>query len=858
MNEMDILWPWPAFWVHDHNTYALMPPLIMPWKILMPLIFACWSLPISRFAPRRRPSQTIDDPPTHVHVPQIRRRIAGGWNSLGLDDALVKAAETELGILPTSVQDECIPLVLGGGDVMASSETGTGKTAAFALPILQLCHERREKEEKLPSSSRPSRQPPLRCEMSRIDRDKLISVDPSGLRVQSRDVKQWAGCRCTVGINLSQVSKKAEHSYYYEVEIKDEGIVRIGFATADGSLNLGTDDGGWGYGGTGMIAHQNKFEAYEEPEENRGQNVSFGKGDVIGCLLRVSGGDQKNSATGGAIYFTKNGRMIGKAFDVCMSKKAKEAGPLCLFPAVSLKNAECAINFSGEGFLYPPAQDGTCTAFGSITTSSGRIFNPRSVEMGADSLGGPFAIVIEPTRDLAMQTAQTFEKLSFGLSDPKVKTVLLVGGINPKETLEKLNQYDVDILVATPPICASYIKQGKVQTGTCRLLLLDEADKLVRSNDFLDDVMSIYSRLPKASMDVFDRLQVCFFSATLHSKQVKDLSSMLCHRPLWVDLRGRNDSRLPSTVHHAIVTVDPNQYDNFLAQRGSDGELKVQTDAVHRGGELERTTDWSELSPEDVLSERIKLMKPHVLLDLLERFEMDACLVFCRTNLDCDNLEKFLRSAATKSAVKDKYSCKVLAGQRTMQERKASLKSFKDGEVRVLIATDVAARGLDISELPFVVNMMLPDDAVETYVHRVGRVGRAERIGLAISIVSTEAEKVWFCQNDKKPPCEDTRLFDKGGNCKWLDDIKLFKPIEKLLQKNKVGCTKLSSIDTNIPADMEGLIKGKKYGDYSGESSSIDPELSAHFDELSSLVKELSAVEFALQGDFIRSTMGTM
>ena len=93
--------------------------------------------------------------------------------------------------------------------------------------------------------------------------------------MQSRDVKQWAGCRCTVGINLSQVSDKkeeggdsssssqAEHAYYYEVEIKDEGIVRVGFATADGSLNLGTDDGGWGYGGTGMIAHQNKFEPFE-------------------------------------------------------------------------------------------------------------------------------------------------------------------------------------------------------------------------------------------------------------------------------------------------------------------------------------------------------------------------------------------------------------------------------------------------------------------------------------------------------------------------------------------------------------------------------------------------------------------
>ena len=119
-------------------------------------------------------------------------------------------------------------------------------------------------------------------------------------------------------------------------------------------------------------------------------------------------------------------------------------------------------------------------------------------------------------------------------------------------------------------------------------------------------------------------------------------------------------------------------------------------------------------------------------------------------------MEKFLRSATDggSNRLVDKYTCRVLAGMRSMEERQKSLIDFKEGEVRILIATDVAARGIDIRELPFVINVTLPD-IPQTYVHRAGRVGRADRLGLAISLVATADERVWYC---KKGPNRRARI----------------------------------------------------------------------------------------------------
>uniref|UniRef100_A0A914PBX1 Helicase C-terminal domain-containing protein n=1 Tax=Panagrolaimus davidi TaxID=227884 RepID=A0A914PBX1_9BILA len=149
---------------------------------------------------------------------------------------------------------------------------------------------------------------------------------------------------------------------------------------------------------------------------------------------------------------------------------------------------------------------------------------------------------------------------------------------------------------------------------------------------------------------------------------------------------------------------------------------------------------------------------------------MDQCIIFCRTKLDCDNLEAYL-----KSQQKD-WTCACLHSDRSPDERTANLNKFKEGEVRFLICTDVAARGIDVRGIPYVINMTLPPpEDKASYVHRIGRVGRAERMGLAISFVSTVPEKVWYHQCRSRT-CNDTR------RCSiWYDEITSLAEIEEHL-----------------------------------------------------------------------------
>jgi ATP-dependent RNA helicase DDX1 len=298
-------------------------------------------------------------------------------------------------------------------------------------------------------------------------------------------------------------------------------------------------------------------------------------------------------------------------------------------------------------------------------------------------------------------------------------------------------------------------------TSNCQLFILDEADQLLVDSSNRDKILEIYQSFQKGRREAMNRLQVCFFSATLHSREVQTLTERICHRPTWVDLRGKDNSKLPDTIHHCIICVHPSSYETMV-QTQSPG--LVTTDAVHRGGEIGDTVNFSSLSEKEADSERIKLLKPRVLVDVMEQFKMEQVLVFCRTNLDCDLLEQYLKQVGGADGI-NRFSCRVLAGMRSMTERQANLKAFMEGEIRVLIATDVAARGIDIPELPFVVQMILPfgTKPSETYVHRVGRVGRANRMGLAISIIGEAKEKVWWCQNGQKPPCANTSLFENGG-----------------------------------------------------------------------------------------------
>ncbi|XP_062591227.1 ATP-dependent RNA helicase DDX1-like, partial [Saccostrea cucullata] len=190
-----------------------------------------------------------------------------------------------------------------------------------------------------------------------------------------------------------------------------------------------------------------------------------------------------------------------------------------------------------------------------------------------------------------------------------------------------------------------------------------------------------------------------------------------------------------------------------------------------------------------------------------------------------------------------KYSCVCLHGDRKPQERKANLQKFKDNKVKYLICTDVAARGIDISGLPYVINVTLPDEK-QNYIHRIGRVGRAERMGLAISLVSTVKEKVWYHSNcnTRGRGCYNTNLTDHGGCCIWYDEPKLLEDVQEHLDIT------IDKVDPSMKVpvnEFDGKVTyGQKRkntgGTYIGHAASLAPA-----------VKELADLEKRAQTSFI-------
>jgi ERCC4-related helicase len=254
--------------------------------------------------------------------------------------------------------------------------------------------------------------------------------------------------------------------------------------------------------------------------------------------------------------------------------------------------------------------------------------------------------------------------------------------------------------------------------------------------------------------------------------------------PTWVDLKGVDS--IPVTVKHFIYKVDPSK--DIQIQLAMNAKVKSITDAVHtfpactneniptlqsksnpldsiaateptlsssshkkfnkKDQNRKRPSDSPTVtSLRDMLSQAIKEIKMQALIRIIDTINPSQAMIFCRTNVDCNNLEKFLNqygsslaSMTTKpsqggskivnlnQSSNHPYRCCILAGGQTNENRQKNLLSFKNGSERFLICTDVAARGIDIKELPYVFNMTLPD-VPENYIHRCGRVGRAEATG---------------------------------------------------------------------------------------------------------------------------------
>ena len=379
--------------------------------------------------------------------------------------------------------------------------------------------------------------------------------------------------------------------------------------------------------------------------------------------------------------------------------------------------------------------------------------------------------------------------------------------------------------------------------------VLDEADSLL-SQSHKPLIFKIYEMLPKSGIGN-RRMQMIVCSATLHSPEVKQLSEKIMCFPTWVDLKGVDS--VPETVHHTCVRVNPKTDKNMLidlAPESITSVLKLQprviTDGVHEKDNLNKSLGnvFSMKTPgNELLSEVVKLVKPFYLKRVIDAHQMDQALIFVRTRLDANHLEVFLKSLGGGSDMVNEYSCACLHGSKGPQ-RAQNLTKFKDGEIRFLICTDVAGRGIDISGLPYVINMTLPDN-VEDYIHRVGRVGRQDRMGLAISIVSEIPEKVWYhtCPS-RGTNCSNSKLKSLGGCAIWYEEKSVFDEI-----KSRIGDAIPVLNEQNFKAEMNEREGKIIYGE---PRKSPSTAYENHVNILAPSAKELAELEYQAQSSYLK------
>nr|CAH8872344.1 unnamed protein product [Trichobilharzia regenti] len=359
---------------------------------------------------------------------------------MGVLPELSKAVQEMDWILPTDIQSEAVPLILGGGDVLMAAETGSGKTGAFCLPVLQIVYEtlkllqsnKQSKTNVLPKTSSGQ------MKLNVYDRTEAMAIDSNGLLCQSRDPGGWHGARANRGV-------KNSGRYYYEAHVTDEGLCRVGWSTLNASHDVGTDAESFGFGGTGKMSHRRQFDSYGEP---------FGKGDTLGCFLDLDNG---------AVSWSKNGKIFGKAYDIPAALRSKG-----LFPSVCLKNAELKFNFGDSTFNFPPPNGWTAV---SLCSEANRVETTFKATVSAATSkpkpNAPLALIIEPSRELAEQTFEQIKKFKRYLKDPSPRECLLIGGANTKQQMDELHS-GVDIVVATPGRLDDLISTQSLLLSSCR------------------------------------------------------------------------------------------------------------------------------------------------------------------------------------------------------------------------------------------------------------------------------------------------------------------------------------------------------------------------------------------------------
>ncbi len=296
------------------------------------------------------------------------------------------------------------------------------------------------------------------------------------------------------------------------------------------------------------------------------------------------------------------------------------------------------------------------------------------------SHSGIRAVILSPTRELAIQIHETFAKMAMGTG---VRAAVVVGGLNEGSQLQSIRK-GAQVLIATPGRLYDFLSRKLVDLASVRILVLDEADRMLDMG-FLPTIKKIMAAIPS------DR-QTLFFSATIETS-VKHL----------IETHVRNAVR----VEVGSTTKPIEQVDLHLYEVEQDRKLG--------------------------------------LLEGMLREEAGSFLVFARTKRGADRLSKKLSRGGVKTA--------TIHGDRSQNQRNQALRGFQEGYYRVLVATDVAARGIHVEGIAHVVNYDLPQ-VPEDFIHRVGRTGRAGARGTA-STFATRSERADIAHIER---ALDTRL----------------------------------------------------------------------------------------------------
>ncbi len=289
----------------------------------------------------------------------------------------------------------------------------------------------------------------------------------------------------------------------------------------------------------------------------------------------------------------------------------------------------------------------------------------------------PRSLVLAPTRELAAQVAENFETYA---KYTKLTKALLIGGVSFGEQ-DKLIDRGVDVLIATPGRLLDHFERGKLMLTGVQIMVVDEADRMLDMG-FIPDIERIFQLTP------FTR-QTLFFSATM-APEIERITNTFLTNPAKIEVA--RQATASTTIEQRMFYFSPSRKDRSFAEK-------------------------------------------RAMLRALIRAEGDACtnaIIFCNRKIDVDVVAKSLKQHG--------FNASPIHGDLDQSVRTRTLDGFRDGTVQFLIASDVAARGLDVPAVSHIFNFDVPSHP-EDYVHRIGRTGRAGRSGRAFTIATPHDDK---------------------------------------------------------------------------------------------------------------------